>query len=53
MEDLWISIFINKVYYFNLGGFLSEKEALLIFEEICKGFKIMQQNKIIHRDIKP
>ena len=35
------------------GGKLSEKEALLIFEEICNAFRIMQRNKIIHRDIKP
>jgi serine/threonine-protein kinase ULK/ATG1 len=34
-------------------GKLSEKEALLIFEEISRAFKNMQQNKIIHRDIKP
>ena len=35
------------------NGKLSENEAMLIFEEIAKAFKNMQQNKIIHRDIKP
>ena len=35
------------------NGKLSEKEACLIFEEICIAFKNMQSNKIIHRDIKP
>ena len=32
---------------------LSENEAMIIFEEIAKAFKNMQDNRIIHRDIKP
>ena len=32
---------------------LSENEALIILEDIIKAFKNMQQNRIIHRDIKP
>jgi serine/threonine protein kinase len=40
-------------YLLKKKGKLSEKEALLIFEEFCAAFKNMQANKIIHRDIKP
>jgi len=32
---------------------LSENEAMIIFEETTKAFKNMQENRIIHRDIKP
>jgi hypothetical protein len=35
MEAPWISIFKNKVNFNKIGGILAEKEALLIFEEIC------------------
>ena len=35
------------------AGKFSEREAILIFEEMTKAFKNMQENKIIHRDIKP
>lgn len=41
-----------KDYIKKKGGYLSEKEAIIFFKEICEAFKIMEEKKIIHRDIK-
>jgi len=41
-----------KDYIKKKGGYLSEKEAVIFFKEICEAFKIMEEKKIIHRDIK-
>lgn len=41
-----------KDYIKKKGGYLSEKEAIIFFKEICDAFKSMEEKKIIHRDIK-
>ena len=41
-----------KDYIKKKGGYLSEKEAIIFFKEICEAFKVMELKKIIHRDIK-
>ena len=41
-----------KDYIKKKGGYLSEKEAIIFFKEICEAFKVMEEKKIIHRDIK-
>lgn len=42
-----------KDYIKKKGGYLSEKEAIIFFKELCEAFKIMVEKQIIHRDIKP
>lgn len=42
-----------KDYIKKKGGFLSEKEAIIFFKELCEAFKVMESFKIVHRDIKP
>lgn len=42
-----------KDYLKKKGGFLSEKEAIIFFKELCEAFKSMELQHIVHRDMKP
>lgn len=42
-----------KDYIKKKGGYLSEKEAITFFKELCEAFKVMEKNHIVHRDMKP